>query len=344
MRIFSICLIIFFSITTYSWETDQFSLPATELADIGPALSDFLIFKIKKAVKAYNEEVLRGGAYNRENSHQHMAQLVFNNIAPAIAKQEHRDAIWGGKLTFIDNPNGKIRGNNVLFSPGKTNNIYTYAAFHRVLSSSYFVHSSTIKAYEVEFGLDKLGHTFNEGHKYFSIYLAAIGKGDSESNAIKAAVKYGVETEKTYFGKIVSGIYSNADLAANFTGLLFYKNLFAEVFFNGKKYPAILNLNAAGKYIIHQSLINSQHLYQRLVSYHLNEAFNPSHYEYMQRYFIKRGIKKRCHAWRSRYPFYFRDYYDAIREQMKTFNGYVYGQRTRKLFSISEVCFPQDKD
>ena len=49
---------------------------------------------------------------------------------------------------------------------GKTKIIYAYAGFHRGMSASYFIHSSTMKAYGVEFGLDKLGHTFAQGQGY----------------------------------------------------------------------------------------------------------------------------------------------------------------------------------
>ncbi|KAF5429684.1 hypothetical protein C5S39_08605, partial [Candidatus Methanophagaceae archaeon] len=68
-------------------------------------------------------------------------------------------------------------------------------------------------------GTDKLGHFFGQGYEYFDISVIQ-GKGD------KAAFKYGKKTEMGKFGVQSTGVYSNADLEANKSGLMFYKDLF----------------------------------------------------------------------------------------------------------------------
>ena len=49
-------------------------------------------------------------------------------------------------------------------------------------------------------------------------------KGNAEE-AVQQAVKWGQKTERTYFGLWVSGVYSNADLYANYAGMKFYDAL-----------------------------------------------------------------------------------------------------------------------
>ncbi len=64
-------------------------------------------------------------------------------------------------------------------------------------------------------GVDKFGHFFVEGWKYFEIaYLD--GKG------IDAALAWGERAERTYFGLYTTGIYSYADLTLNFEGMRFW--------------------------------------------------------------------------------------------------------------------------
>ena len=64
-------------------------------------------------------------------------------------------------------------------------------------------------------GVDKLGHFFVQGWTYFDIAYRQ-GKG------IRAAMESGERSERTYFGLYTTGIYSYADLSANFEGMRFW--------------------------------------------------------------------------------------------------------------------------
>jgi len=69
-------------------------------------------------------------------------------------------------------------------------------------------------------GVDKIGHFFVEGYGFYKrAYLKKHG-------TIGEAVKWGKFTENTYFGITTTGIYSNADLIANFNGMRFWNMLF----------------------------------------------------------------------------------------------------------------------
>lgn len=66
-------------------------------------------------------------------------------------------------------------------------------------------------------GVDKFGHFLVEGWKYFELaYLSGREAG------IERAIAWGESAERTYFGLLTTGIYSYADLAANFEGMRFW--------------------------------------------------------------------------------------------------------------------------
>lgn len=69
-------------------------------------------------------------------------------------------------------------------------------------------------------GVDKLGHFFVEG---FGFYKRAYIRNNA---SIEKAIEWGKFTERTYFGLTTTGIYSNADLVANFNGMRFWNMLF----------------------------------------------------------------------------------------------------------------------
>lgn len=78
--------------------------------------------------------------------------------------------------------------------------------------------SSVVRVGDTLFGVDKIGHFFVEGWRYFEIaYLEAQG--------IEAALDWGERSERTYFGSYTTGLYSSADLVANFEGMRFWLRL-----------------------------------------------------------------------------------------------------------------------
>jgi hypothetical protein len=67
-------------------------------------------------------------------------------------------------------------------------------------------------------GVDKIGHFFVQGWTYFEIaYL--------QGDGIEAAMDWGERSERTLFGLYTTGMYSYADLSANFEGMRFWLRL-----------------------------------------------------------------------------------------------------------------------
>lgn len=70
-------------------------------------------------------------------------------------------------------------------------------------------------------GLDKLGHFFAEGWQYFALTR-------QEGNTLEQAMQWGKEQENGKYGYATTGIFSFADLVANFNGWRFWNRVLGE--------------------------------------------------------------------------------------------------------------------
>ena len=81
--------------------------------------------------------------------------------------------------------------------------------------------AAIIKINNVEIGTDKLGHFFTEGLSYFDL-----------TNKLTADINLGLHfgrwTESLYFGAQTTGVFSYADLTANFNGLRYWNKILAK--------------------------------------------------------------------------------------------------------------------
>ena len=82
----------------------------------------------------------------------------------------------------------------------------------------------SLMAYDVYFGIDKLGHFLTTGLDYYKKYIRYINRGYSVKKSEIKAIKKGIFSEKTYYGLIISGVFSFADLEANYQGLKFARS------------------------------------------------------------------------------------------------------------------------
>lgn len=67
-------------------------------------------------------------------------------------------------------------------------------------------------------GLDKVGHFFAEGWKYFELT-------EYQEHTVDQALEWGKEQEKGKFGYTTTGIFSFSDLVANFNGWRFWNKI-----------------------------------------------------------------------------------------------------------------------
>lgn len=317
-----IFLIALFSICgvqkTQAEETDQFTLPPSELLDIGPSASRKLFQVLENVITQANSEIqmlLPRSKHSRHAASQlalrrkdvYLADLVYKKTGPGFPHWLRWDHLPNQDKPLLYK---EIR-------PWKT--VYWLVFSQSPLSLIGL--APTINMYGYYFGTDKLGHFFMQGHTYYKIYMYYLTHGKSAKQAHAAIVIYGQILEQTYLGTLVNGIYSNADLSANYAGWKFYMNLVHSVKIGDHILPPILVLNGdKWEFAKH---VSKDNLLKPYFSDNLNEALNPSRYTFMRSQ-IRRQIKKRCADWIKRKGIT-QQIVEAKLEETSRWHGEVYG-------------------
>lgn len=127
-------------------------------------------------------------------------------------------------------------------------------------------------------GSDKLGHFFSQGRKFYFRYL----KYDDEARAAERSAY----TERAIFGQVTTGVYSNADLVANYEGYRFYRSLFEDNIVPGK--PAILSWEDES-WKIQRAFTWADH-----VNAYWDEALNVNHFDNLLYPHMKERLSEFC--------------------------------------------------
>src|SRR5260370_18965222 len=114
-----------------------------------------------------------------------------------------------------------------------------------------------------------------QGYSYYKIYHGALAEGATREEATAKAVRWGQKSERTFFGTLVAGVYSNGDLVANYVGLRFYEGLTQTITIRDRRCPAVLLLKD-GLWTFNDGVNLRNELLNPFISYLLNEALNPS--------------------------------------------------------------------
>ena len=136
----------------------------------------------------------------------------------------------------------------------------------------------TIKINGQLIGSDKLGHFFSQGRKFYKRYLKYLDESK--------AAEHSAYTERAIFGSMSNGVYSNADLVANYEGFLFYRSLFEDDIIPGK--PAILSWTGEG-WEIQRSFTWADH-----VNEYWDEALNVNHFDNLLYPHMKERMEQFC--------------------------------------------------
>jgi hypothetical protein len=175
----------------------------------------------------------------------------------------------------------------------------------------------TIKLNGQLIGSDKLGHFISQGRKFYRRYM----KYQDESKA----AEHSAYTERALFGQMTNGVYSNADLVANYEGFLFYRSLFEDDIIPGK--PAILTWTGEG-WSVQRPFTWADH-----VNEYWDEALNVNFYDKLLYPHMKERIEAFC-------PDYFQepDLYE-IQDEKSLQKRYAHLQlRDTSELRLSNLC------
>jgi len=149
--------------------------------------------------------------------------------------------------------------------------------------------TGTIKVNSVLIGIDKLGHFICQGLQYYREYMKKLAAGASENDANMAAIKFGHILEMESQGLKVDGVYSVGDLAANWQGFKFWKNMF-------KGDNPYFQLRDGRHFLAKKFTL------ENYVTHDFDEALNPSFFDKVSTYNkVTKNIKDYCKRTKLRF-------------------------------------------
>lgn len=323
------------------FETDQYNLPPTPLADIGPEVYEYTRDNISKAIEKVNAEIRSKRECldkpSCKTASNYRKRLAYLQTEAAVSRAVF-DRLGSGMIAFAK-AGDWINSHKFRSQPARYKTSYRDSIFVTI-PTDYLTISPTVNIYGTHLGTDKIAHFFQQGYQYYRLAGRQIAKGSSIQAAEAKAVSWGRMTENTYYGTLVGGVFSNADLFANLIGMRFYEGLTKRVKVGSLVRPETLilenglwKLNAAGT--------SEEVLLRPFISDHLNEALNPSRFIPGLRSSV-RGIvrKKSCSQWRAAYPTRSREDFQSLTDSLARWNGEDYGHKpSKKLVTIANTCY-----
>lgn len=333
-----------------AFETDQYDLPPVPLADIGDEVSEHVEQKLHKAVDKLNAEIVvrqrcvsgyadggpEGGC---DSLKAEVARLAHLRTEEAIAR-EVLDQLGAGVPPFTSMGTW-MDAHHFRGQPARYRTSYAKSIFI-LLPPIAFTISPTVNMYGSEFGTDKIAHIFQQGYSYYKIYRRALAEGATPEEATAKAVRWGQKSERTFFGTLIAGVYSNGDLAANYVGLKFYEGLTQTIILGGSTHPAVLLLKD-GLWTFNDGVNLKNELLKPFISDHLNEALNPSIFtkNLGLRWYIRRTVRKRsCAQWFTRYPELSKSGLEEQSRALRLWQSEDYGFTDSEHFiTMANTCF-----
>ncbi len=341
---------------TLAHETDQFLMPErqsdVEFADLGRYFSDYFGQAIEDAVAATNVKIDRAErgvkteaqavrvgrkgrmAVRRDASGASLEELRSSMGIAAAVRRQLPDA-----LTLIDslewNPPDMTRYGYsadavVIYKPHSDNAMHTDLHFildPRIVGRLW--RTGTFQAYGSYMGADKLGHFVDMGYRYYKVYDGKRSRGAGPQEASEAAIKFGVDDgligENALLGRLTAGAYSNADLASNYVGMLFYRNLTEPVLLQGERRPPMLELDERGRWKVAEHVATDPDFFRWFLSDHYNEALNPSHFERGMQPKVKKAIAQRWDRVAAWYPAQHQQWFADRAVELMSYHGQPYG-------------------
>ena len=330
-------------------ESEQYTLPiGRDFADLGPYLSQIVFASIEAAVTETNAAIRQ--AIESEQGAQRVAELqapdtiannVWGQLFLAIPTNELLDVA-------LQSQDIKAQYPGLVTMHRPTVSIYDDPLLVIDLTKAVrtFFRAGTINVGGTLIGTDKLIHFINVGKIYHGKYQSRVDQGKPEGEAAQAAIRSAARnpltSEDGMLGMFTTGIHSNGDLAADFAGLKFYRNLTEPVRIGTHELPPMLVRD--GAYWRVQAQPDSD-FFTVFVTPHWNEVLNPNRYA---RYFsarLRTLISQRCPDALD----YYRDehgglrsaaQFEAIARELSTYFGEPYGYATNSTpISIRTACF-----
>ncbi len=246
-----------------AYETDQYSNRLQPIRDSGPALDQMVERVLESVVAGWH------GPLSTPAERWRFARRIYWRLGGLYWVD--RIEAWAMKSPEVEK-----------LPQHRRHSIFRDAPFWATRVNYLFGVGRTIQVDGVLLGSDKLGHFFSQGVKYFASHL--LGESDAD------VVDRGRYNERWLFGALTTGVYSNADLVANYEGYLFYRGLFEDGVVAGK--PAMVTVRD-GRAVLTRPFSWADH-----VNDFWDEALNPSRFDPALDAYMRRALRELCADYR----------------------------------------------
>lgn len=327
----------------HAHESDQYSLPAgRDFAELGPHFSRIVHAALVEAVADANRQGIP--ADDPLQAADRIGGLVWQQLFLAMPTNEVLDADLSSAALHARYP-----GLVTVYYADR----WIYDDPLLVLDPTKLVRllfrAGTVAIGGIPVGTDKLIHFVNLGRIYHGKYLSGRRHGLSPQQATARAIastsRNPLTSEDGVLGLASTGIRSNADLAADYAGLLFYRNLTEPVRIGARELPPML-VHDDGHWRLQVQA--DADFFTAFVTPHWNEVLNPNTYLGYVGERVRARIRERCAQVLAAYPDargrpMGREQFARIEQQLATFYGEPYDHRSdpQQPVDVATLCFPQ---
>jgi ankyrin repeat protein len=349
---FVIVLAAFLPSAADGHETDQYTVPVgREFADLRYYISDEIYDRLSSAVEKVNlriEQSLNDYYSTEQTAKLQSPATIASAVYAEFPSFVYHIHVWEAKLHSSKVQN-QFPGLVVAHKPP----FWIYHHWALVIDPTKLVRlvrTSTIMVDGTYMGTDKISHFIDMGYAYYLRYLSLkekeVAEGEATSMAVNMSSGYNLFfSESMILGSLTTGIKSNADLAANYVGFKFYRNLTEEEMLKGKMRPPMLVRN--GEYWNFNDHVRpNSDFFSVFVSDHFDEALNPNYYMLGMNTIMQKQIRNRCDnllQWYSddRGNPMNREQFGNINKELTTYYGENYGHIAdmEDIISIASTCF-----
>ena len=351
----ALALLALWSLTAFAHETDQYTLPVgREFADLGPHFSRVVYGAIVEAVDGTNAAIKRSSTGpTDETSRLQSAEVISGEVwLQLFAAFPFNESLDAGLAS--ERMHGRYPG--LITAYRSEQSIYEDPVLMLDVTKVVraFAHTCTVNVDGKLFGTDKIIHFIHLGHIYHSTYLNARKQGLGELEAVSRAVQVSAGdnlllSENALLGMLTTGVRSNADLAANYVGFKFYRNLTEEVRIGNRMMPPLL-VRQGPYWRLNDRVQPDSDFFTAFITPHWNEALNPNVYAVVTDSRVRAMLRSRCPDLLDWYrgerglPLSHLEFL-AVEEELSTLYGEPYGYKDdgESRVSIATTCFRSDQ-
>jgi ankyrin repeat protein len=344
-----IALLVACAAPAVAHESEQYTVPVgRDFADLGPYFSRIVHDAVVAAVAATNAEITKvvedGESrlqLNELQSPAHIAYRVWEQLFMAMPANELLDLQLISESVLSQYP-----GLITVHQPARSiyNDPLLVIDLTKVVRT--FFRAGSVSSGGTVFGTDKIIHFINVGRVYHAKYETRRQRGlstpDATRSALASAARNPLFSEDGVLGMWTTGIRSNGDLAADYAGLRFYRNLTEEVRIGRRIMPPMLVREGE---LWRVRIEPDSDFFTAFITPHWNETLNPNKYVGYTRVRIRSLVRERCAETLD----WYRDergqpmgkaQFEAIERELATYFGEDYQHRSSKdPVSVASVCF-----